>query len=702
MRTVLVKPKSGPERAVLRSARAASLRERHLAQRFARLGIEQWSVPQGRDPKDFAAELMATGEFEYAEPNVRRYRRDSAPNDPGYASQWAMHGAAGSMNMEAAWELTTGSRDVIVAVIDDGMATDHPDLEANLWTNPGEIADDGIDNDGNDYIDDVHGWDFAGNDNDPRLSANLESHGTMVAGCVGAEGHNGQGVAGAAWQVSIMPLRIAFSGELYVSSTLDAFEYAISNGAHIINASWGGTYYSQTEANALTALEQAGILLVTAAGNWYGDNDLVVDYPSGLPNKNIVSVAASNQANGMVPWSHYGTTNVDLAAPGVDILTTLNGSSYEYVERSDTIYAYNSGTSFSSPYVAGIAALIKSKALADGGDADFQEIKARLLAGAEAMDDAKGKTATGGRVDASEALTVTPRPVPMISAIVVDDSDLVTGNGNGELDPGETVALKVTLENYWRDAQSLDAALSCDNPWVTVETDTDSLPGLAAGATAAEPLEFTVSLSDQAQAPARLLFDLEMSGSSTYGGWSATRTFPVRLSSLPLGTSIQARLNMASGQVFDVFHVDVPEGVEALSVAVAANEDVDLLVSMGRPPQFDLYAYYHQNPDWYWERASYRASNLDVSTYSVANPQAGTYYFAVLSPREPYHDDSPFLYGIGASEDGSLVVAPPSEETSGSSRSGGCALAPAARLGLEWLFLAVLAACLRLRARRRG
>ena len=709
MRTVLVRPKADLGRMAMRSARAAGLRERHMARRFARLGIEQWSVPQGQDPKAFAAELMATGEFEYAEPNVRRYRRDRIPNDPGYASQWAMYGAAGSMNMEAAWDLTTGSRDVVVAVIDDSVAWSHPDLAANIWTNPNEIPDNGVDDDDNGHVDDVRGWDFADNDADPSPRAG-DGHGTNVAGCVGAVGDNEIGVAGAAWQVSIMPLRISYSDSLFVSSTLEAFEYAMDNGAHIINASWGGPEYSPPEAEALDALEQAGILLVAAAGNWNMDNDLVVDYPSGLPNKNIVSVAASNQANGMVPWSHFGATSVDLAAPGVSIYTTANGGTYEYA----------SGTSFSSPYVAGIAALIKSKALADGvdgpdsGDADYLEIKGRLLAGASAMDDAKGRTATGGRVDAYKALTVDPQPVPMIAHIAVDDTG--TGNGNGELDPGETAKLQVTLENYWLDAQSLDATLASGDPLLTILDSEASLAGgLASGATAVEPLEFTVWLSDEdedeAEAPSTLLFDLELAATGPDNrAWLVTRSFPVRLSTLPMNTTIQASLDRANGQAFELFHVDVPEGAEAFSVTVAGYEDVDMLIRKDAPPQFDLNCYYTQSnlSNCFWDDTTYRIGSEDVESYSVpgASLTPGTYYIAVLSPRDPYDYPSAFVYAIRAEEAESATVDLPSRDepdggsSSGSGGSSGCSLSPGAGLGLEWLLLAGVAVCLRLRARR--
>ena len=199
----------------------------NVKQQFSKFAVEQWRLPQGASVDATVKQLNADPNVAFAEPNYRRYPHVIAlPNDPGFGQQWALQNTgqtinnpAGSvvgtpgadMNVITAWATTTGSANVIVAVIDDSVDVNHADLYANIWTNLGEIAGDGIDNDGNGYIDDVHGWDFKGNDNDPSADVGTtEGHGTSVAGCIGAVGNNGLAVSGVNQTVSIMPLKFAF------------------------------------------------------------------------------------------------------------------------------------------------------------------------------------------------------------------------------------------------------------------------------------------------------------------------------------------------------------------------------------------------------------------------------------------------------------------------------------------------------------
>jgi len=280
---------------------------------------------------DQALEIYAANpDVEFVEPNYI-LRTQAFPNDTSFSQLWGLNntgqivsgyvGTPGAdMDAAPAWDITTGSTDVIVAVIDTGSDIDHPDLAANIWTNPGEIADDGIDNDGNGFIDDVHGWDFADGDNDPR---DASGHGTHVAGIAGAVTDNNRGIAGVAWEVRIMPVRFlnAFD-EGTTSDAIDAIQYAVNQGAKIINCSWGGAGYSASLRNVMA---NANALFICAAGNNGVDADVAPYYPAAYNCTNIISVAASDQNDQMAWFSNYGTVNVDVAAPGVRIYSLDNG-----------------------------------------------------------------------------------------------------------------------------------------------------------------------------------------------------------------------------------------------------------------------------------------------------------------------------------------------------------------------------------------
>jgi subtilisin family serine protease len=279
----------------------------------------------------------------YAEPNYIVYE-NATPNDPAYSQMWGLKntgqadlltgqlGLAGAdIDAELAWNTTTGSSNVVVGVIDTGVDISHPDLAANIWVNPGEIANNGIDDDNNGFIDDVNGWDFAhsyhtvfnGDPSDP------DDHGTHVAGTIGARGNNGLGVTGVNWNVRIMPLKF-LSGPNGNGSTADAvsaINYAImmrNRGVNlrVLNNSWGGGGFSQSLLNAIQAANNAGILFVAAAGNDTADNDHVATYPSNYNVPNVISVAASTRFETLSSFSNYGANTVHLAAPGEQVLST--------------------------------------------------------------------------------------------------------------------------------------------------------------------------------------------------------------------------------------------------------------------------------------------------------------------------------------------------------------------------------------------
>jgi len=222
-------------------------------QHFNQFDVQQVRLPAGVSVEATVRQLEADPSVEFAEPNYRRYFR-LIPNDPAFTQQWGLQNtgqlindvtpvsgiANADMAMVNAWNSTTGNKNVIVAIIDDSVDIGHPDLYANIWLNPGEIAGNGLDDDGNGFIDDLNGWDFKNNDNDPSADVGAsEGHGTAVAGVIGAISNNGIGVTGVNWQLSMMPIK--FAGD--VATELSAIQYAIRMGANIINASYGGRVF---------------------------------------------------------------------------------------------------------------------------------------------------------------------------------------------------------------------------------------------------------------------------------------------------------------------------------------------------------------------------------------------------------------------------------------------------------------------------
>jgi subtilisin family serine protease/subtilisin-like proprotein convertase family protein len=273
-----------------------------------------------------------------------RVNLSTTPNDPLYASQWPLSASSGRIDASQAWNYGTGSS-IIVGVIDTGIDYNHPDLAANIWSNNREIPGNSIDDDGNGYRDDIRGWNFVGNNNNPMDD---NGHGTHVAGTIGAVGNNGVGVTGVAWNVKLMPLKFLDSqGSGYLSDAVRAVDYARVNGAKIINASFGGGGFSSAMQTAIQRFQQAGGIFVAAAGNEGVNNAATASYPANYALPNVISVAASTSTNALASFSNYGS-NVDIAAPGQNILSTLPGGRYGSL----------SGTSMAAPHVAGALALL--------------------------------------------------------------------------------------------------------------------------------------------------------------------------------------------------------------------------------------------------------------------------------------------------------------------------------------------------------
>ncbi len=373
--------------------------------------------------QDVLASNVAVAAFERDE--LQQFQ--TIPDDPLWGQLWGLENtgqgsgvADADIDAAAAWGISTGSRDVVVAVVDTGIDWRHADLADNIWTNSGEIAGNGIDDDGNGFADDVHGYNFAGNSGDP---ADDNGHGTHVAGTIAAVGGNGVGVTGVSWSASIMALKfLAADGSGYTSDAVRAIHYAALQrlqygvNVRVINMSWGGGGFSESLQAAIRAAGEAGILCVAAAGNNAKDNDTASQYPSNYDAANLIAVAATDRSDHLATFSNYGTTTVDLAAPGVSILSTYPNNRYVSL----------SGTSMATPHVAGVAALAWSVA----PEATVAEIRSAILDGVDRLSGLSGKVATGGRLNAYntlrllEARAVHP---PKIASLAASPASLTAG-----------------------------------------------------------------------------------------------------------------------------------------------------------------------------------------------------------------------------------------------------------------------------------
>jgi len=431
---VLVRWKPGVStgsRQVVRQARKTRLLQRLSLER-----TEQVAVPAGSSVEATVRALKADPRVESAQPNFRYLAQTP---EPGESLLWGLNNTGQNpepgfavpgvpdvdINAPEAWAQPVGggSASVVVAVIDTGIDTSHIDLAGGVWTNPGEVANNGLDDDGNGFVDDVNGWDFLnGNksvyDGVTCLDgANEDFHGTHVAGTIAAR-RNGAGIVGVAYGIKYMPVKALGCEGGTTATVVDALEYASANGAKIANMSLGGPGF---DGLFKSAIEASGMLVVAAAGNGgsdgIGDNNDTFgadwpSYPAAFDSANVLSVAAVDNRGARTGFSNYGATSVDVGAPGASILSTYPGNQLIYLD----------GTSMAAPHVAGVAALVAST----NGALNTSQIKARIMSTVRPLASLSGTTMTGGLVDAEGAVLGAAVPLTATTIAIARSASTIT------------------------------------------------------------------------------------------------------------------------------------------------------------------------------------------------------------------------------------------------------------------------------------
>lgn len=424
---IIVKFKANGEKSFSKSSMTKTFGikvARQIKQSFDSLSVLKFDESNKASMDLILKELRSNPSVEYAEPNYI-YNVDpirsgasfkkldaspfvdmtrAAPTDPRFKDLWGLRntgsnepkGTAGvegaDVNALNAWELTTGSKTVKIAVIDTGVDYNHADLKENTWVNSVELnGKAGVDDDGNGYIDDIHGYDFANDDADPMDG---HGHGTHCSGTIGALHNNSVGVAGVMSDVTIVPVKfLGDDGSGTLEGAIRAIDYATSLNVDLMSNSWGGGGYSQALFDAIKRASDKGIIFTAAAGNASSNNDSTPSYPASYQIPNVVSVAALTAQNGLAYFSCYGRNSVHIAAPGHNVLSTVTGNAYEVM----------SGTSMATPHVSGVLGLLLSKE----GRMSHETMKDRLMMSSVPVAALRGKTVTAGRIDAYNLLTDT-------------------------------------------------------------------------------------------------------------------------------------------------------------------------------------------------------------------------------------------------------------------------------------------------------
>ena len=471
------------------------------------------TLAPGSDVPAAVAELQRDASVVYAEPDYK-VAIFATPNDPYYSStgawgqpypdMWGLY----AIKAAQGWDGTTGGSSVVLAVVDTGVDYNHPDLAGRIWTNTDEIADNGIDDDNNGFVDDTMGWNFTDDSSDPRDGF---GHGTHCAGTIAAATNNGLGVAGINWSGKIMPVKgLDDGGGGYDSWLANAMRYAAENGAEVMNNSWGGWGPSQVLQDAVNHCTGLGCIVVAAAGN--SADDAQYYSPAGL--RNVVCIAATQYGDTKADFSNYGT-RIDVAAPGVDILSLRAANTDMYGDGSHTVgndYMRADGTSMACPHAVGSLGLL----VAAHPTWSTAQIVGQLVGTADGIDglnpyfvDQLGL----GRINLQQALTGSPtRKRMVLMGYQVDDS---AGDGDGQPDPGERIELIVTVKHLTGTSPTVTATLSSTDPYVTIITPSASLGDLTGWRTvnnASGPLAFDISASWPGRRPVVVQVTFSTSG----------------------------------------------------------------------------------------------------------------------------------------------------------------------------------------------
>lgn len=423
---------------------AAGLRVGKMSAAPEAKSVDLVQLAEDQSVDDAVAEYSQREDVLYAEPNYI-YFPSVVPNDSQFSAQWGLSNLSDTdINGPEAWDITTGSDEIVIGVIDTGVDYTHPDLIDNMWVNPDEIPGNGIDDDNNGWVDDIHGIDTFNDDGDPMDDDN---HGTHVAGIIAAKSNNGVGIAGTSWNTKIIACKFMNTDG---GNTLDAvrcleyFRDLKARGVNIVatNNSWGGDWNSTTLRNAIADQQDSNILFVTSANNDGRNIDLVPSYPASYDLPNLVAVAAYDDDGRLAGFSNYGRSTVDLGAPGASILSTLIGGSYGFFD----------GTSMATPYVAGAVALLA----AQDSSRDWQQLRNLVISSGKDLSDLEDVTQTGkglrlADIGGNGALTCTTGSVHRSLAPI----------GVTRLFAGEVLTIKVL-------------AVACDSPFASVQVTVDT------------------------------------------------------------------------------------------------------------------------------------------------------------------------------------------------------------------------------------
>ena len=533
------------------------VREFHRASRWVLLDLHPQAVrpaagQEAQALRDRINQLRQSGQFEFVEPNhIRQISR--TPSDTFFldGTLWGLNnngqlgGVRGAdISVTNAWDITVGSTNIIVAVLDTGIRYTHQDLVTQMWRNPGDVPGDGMDNDGDGIVDDVFGFNAITGSGDPNDD---NGHGTHVAGIIGAAANNGLSHVGVAWNVRLMAVKVADQFGFTTSADFIAgMHFAIDKGAKIINCSFGGSSYVQAEFDVLLKARTAGVLVVAAAGNNGANTDFPFapyHYPAGYQLDNIISVASLNRFDGLEPSSNYGRTNVHVGAPGVAIMSTDNAA--------DNAYRLQDGTSMAAAHVSGVAVLVFSLT----NTMTYTEARNRILFTTTPVPALATNTSQGGRVNAYRALTTVQDGLLEVTVNPAPGSTLLAG---------ATVTFTVDVNDL---LPVNDASVSGTIPGVftnQVFLNTGSAPDLVAGDN-----RHAINVNVPAVATSNLTLTLIVAGAA--GKTNYTNTFSYRTATVPPNDNFPplAKVPDSGGVVFgdstfgslqfgEPIHADVP------------------------------------------------------------------------------------------------------------------------------------------------